>query len=47
VLDAAHQKRNMAEYEGFLEVAESDIAELHALVAELIADAANLLGKDL
>lgn len=46
VLDAAHQKRNMAEYEGFLEVEESDIAELHTLVAELIADTANLLGKD-
>ena len=46
VLDAAHQKRNMAEYEGFLEVEESDIAELHTLVAELIAVTANLLGKD-
>lgn len=46
VLDIAHQKRNMAEYEGFLEVEESDIVELHTLVAELIADAANLLGKD-
>lgn len=45
VLDAAHQKRNMAEYEGFLEVEESDIAELVALVADLIADVANLFGK--
>jgi hypothetical protein len=31
VLDAAHQKRNMAEYEGFQEVDESHIAELCAL----------------
>lgn len=45
VLDAAHQKRNMAEYEGFLDVEESDIAELVALVADLIADVTNLLGK--
>lgn len=45
VLDAAHQKRNMAEYEGFLEVEELDIAELVALVADLIADVANLFGK--
>ena len=42
VLDAAHQKRNVAEYEGFLEVEESAIAELCALVAELIADVAKL-----
>jgi hypothetical protein len=43
VLDAAHQKRNVAEYEGFLEVEESAIAELRALVAELIADVAKLV----
>lgn len=43
VLDAAHQKRNMAEYEGFLEVEESAIAELCDLVAELIADATKLV----
>ncbi|MDP2418445.1 MAG: hypothetical protein Q8M33_13300 [Hydrogenophaga sp.] len=36
VLDAAHQKRNMAEYEGFLEVEESTIKDLCGLVAELI-----------
>lgn len=47
VLDSAHQKRNMAEYEGFLEVAESDIAELRALVSELVAETATLLGKDI
>jgi len=45
VLDAAHQKRNMAEYEGFLEVEESDIAELCALVTELAADTAVLVGE--
>lgn len=43
VLDAAHQKRNVAEYEGFLEVEESAIAELCALVTELIADVAKLV----
>lgn len=43
VLDAAYQKRNVAEYEGFLEVEESTIAELCALVAELIADVTKLV----
>jgi hypothetical protein len=43
VLDAAHQKRNLAEYEGFLEVEEATIAELCALVVDLIADAAALV----
>ena len=38
VLDAAHQKRNLAEYEGYLEVEESTIKELRAVVASLIAD---------
>jgi hypothetical protein len=38
VLDAAHQKRNLAEYEGYLEVEESTIAELCALVNVLIGD---------
>lgn len=42
VLDAAHRKRNLAEYEGFLEVEESTIAELCALVGELIADVTRL-----
>lgn len=44
VLDAAHQKRNLAEYEGFLEVEESAIAELSGLVTELIADVTKLVG---
>lgn len=43
VLDAAHQKRNLAEYEGFLDVEESAIAELCALVSDLIADVDNLI----
>ena len=45
VLDAAHQKRNVAEYEGLLEVEESTTSELCALVAELIADVATLVTK--
>jgi hypothetical protein len=43
VLDAAHQKRNRAEYEGFLEVEEFAIAELCALVTELIDDVTKLV----
>ncbi len=45
VLDAAHQKRNLAEYEGFLEVEDADITALCSLVADLIADANVLLGS--
>ena len=45
ILDAAHQKRNVAEYEGFLEVEESSIAELCTLVAGLIADVSRLTGE--
>jgi hypothetical protein len=40
---AAHQKRNLAEYEGVLEVEESAIKELIALAAELIAEVAKLV----
>lgn len=43
VLDAAHQKRNMAEYEGYLEVEESTIVELYALTSQLISDVENLI----
>jgi hypothetical protein len=43
VLDAAHQKRNLAEYEGVLDVEESAIKELCALTAELIADVTKLV----
>lgn len=43
ILDDAHQKRNLAEYEGFLEVEESTITELCELVAELIGDVGKLV----
>lgn len=43
VLDAAHQKRNLAEYEGYLEVEISMIVELRAMVAELIVDVERLV----
>lgn len=44
VLDVAHQKRNLAEYEGFLDIEESMVVELIDLVQELIADVEMLLG---
>lgn len=44
VLDAAHRKRNLAEYEGFVEFEASAIEELRALAAGLIADAAKMTG---
>ena len=43
ILDIAHQKRNLAEYEGYLEIEESTITELCALVSELIADVDKLI----
>lgn len=43
VLALAHQKRNLAEYEGHLDVEESTIAELIVLAKELIADVAKLI----
>ena len=45
VLDAAHQKRNLAEYEGYLEIEESTVAELCTVVQSLIADVQRLLAK--
>jgi hypothetical protein len=42
VLDAAHQKRNLAEYEGYLDIEESLVVELIALVQDLIVDVENL-----
>lgn len=36
VLDLAHQKRNLAEYEGYLEVEESGLKELINITRELI-----------
>jgi len=44
VLDVAHQKRNLAEYEGFLEIEESAIAELRLLAEKLFADLDRLIG---
>lgn len=45
ILDTAHQKRNLAEYEGFLEVEASMIAELCAVVSALIDDVEQLTGE--
>lgn len=45
VLDTAHQKRNLAEYEGYLEIEESTVAEMCALVHSLIADVQDLIAK--
>jgi hypothetical protein len=42
VLDAAHQKRNLAEYEGYLDIQESMVLELLAVVRELITDVERL-----
>jgi len=44
-LDTAHQKRNLAEYEGYLEVEESTIKELCTLVPSLIADVTALMDR--
>lgn len=43
VLDAAHQKRNLAEYEGYLDIEESTVKELCDLVASLITDVQTLM----
>ncbi|MFN3884621.1 MAG: hypothetical protein ACK4Q4_07685 [Rhodocyclaceae bacterium] len=43
VLDSAHQKRNMAEYEGYLEIDEAAIEELCRVAGDLVADAEKLL----
>ena len=45
VLDTAHQKRNLAEYEGYLDVEESTVAEICALVQSLVSDVQNLIAK--
>jgi len=42
VLDAAHQKRNLAEYEGFLDIEDSMVNEMVQLVKELIIDVEQL-----
>ena len=45
VLDTAHQKRNLAEYEGYLEVEASTVDEMCALVQSLVVDVQGLIGK--
>jgi hypothetical protein len=45
VLDVAHRKRNLAEYEGVLEVEESQLAELRTLATDLMADVARMVGE--
>ena len=42
-LDSAHNKRNMAEYEGYLEVEPSYVQGLIALVALLLDDVSHLV----
>ena len=45
VFDAAHQKRNLAEYEGYLDVEESTVSEMCELVAQLVSDVQILISK--
>ncbi|MCW2314247.1 hypothetical protein [Rhodoferax antarcticus] len=45
VLDSAHQKRNLAEYEGYLDVEESTVAELCDLVQSLLTGVQALIDK--
>ena len=45
VLDAAHQKRNLAEYEGYLDIEESTVTEMCDLVQSLITDVRELIEK--
>ncbi len=42
VLDTAHQQRNLAEYEGYLEIEEATVAELIELIERLIVDVQQL-----
>jgi hypothetical protein len=44
LLDAAHRARNLAEYEGFMEVELSQVTELTRVVATLLEDAQRMLG---
>ncbi|NJM42890.1 MAG: hypothetical protein HC858_00770 [Brachymonas sp.] len=46
-LDIAHNKRNLAEYEGYLEIEPSYLQGLIALVTELLGDAERLIHKKL
>ena len=44
LLDAAHRARNLAEYEGFMEVELSQVTELTRVVETLLEDAQRVLG---
>lgn len=44
LLDAAHRARNLAEYEGFMEVELSQVTELTHVGATLLEDAQRVLG---
>ena len=43
LLDSAHQRRNLAEYEGYLEIDEAGLDELFRVVGDLVTDAERLL----
>lgn len=45
VLDSAHQKRNLAEYEGYLEVEVTMVDEMCTLVQSLLTDVQELIGE--
>ncbi len=45
-LDSAHNKRNLAEYEGYLEVEPSYVQGLIELVGQLLSDAEELIRKE-
>ena len=45
VLDAAHKKRNLADYEGYLDIEESTVNEMCELVQTLIVDVQMLMKK--
>lgn len=46
VLDTAHQKRNLAEYEGLLDVEESLVEELIELSQQLLSDVRQLIENE-
>jgi hypothetical protein len=45
VLDSAHQKRNLSEYEGYLEVDQALVDALCVLVSQLIVDVEHLFSQ--
>ncbi|MFO1264137.1 MAG: hypothetical protein U1E84_12500 [Rhodoferax sp.] len=44
ILDVAHHKRNLAEYEGYIEVEEATVAELCDVAQSLIRDVTTMVG---